>query len=162
MLGLNNLQVQKGAKKKSQRRGRGNASRRGNYSGRGMKGQKSRSGGKSGLKKLGMRNVILQLPKLRGFNRNSKRPAVVNVSDIEKNFKTGSNITQKDLLKKGLVKSTSSGVKILGTGTITKKFTVSAHSFSVTAKELIERAGGSVVILKKDRKKTVSKKPKKE
>jgi large subunit ribosomal protein L15 len=151
MLSLNNLKIQKGSKKKSQRRGRGNASRRGNYSGRGMKGQKSRSGGKSGLKKLGMRNMILQMPKSRGFNRNSKIIHVVNVGDMEKFFKAGDKITPKDLFKHDLIKSSTGTVKILGNGKLTKKFLVSAHQFSKSAKELIENVGGvATVYVKKE------------
>lgn len=151
MLSLHNLKTAKGAKKKAQRRGRGNASRRGNYSGRGMKGQKSRSGGKSGLKKLGMRSMILQMPKLRGFNRNSQKVHTVNVGDMEKVFKSGDNITPKELFKKDLIRSASGIVKILGDGKLTKKFNVSAHGFSKSAKELIEKAGGvATVFIKKE------------
>lgn len=151
MLSLNNLKTAKGAKKKAQRRGRGNASRRGNYSGRGMKGQKSRSGGKSGLTKLGMRSMILQMPKLRGFNRNSKEIYIVNVGDIEKTFKAGDNITPKELFKKDLIRSANGIVKILGNGKLTKKFNVSAHRYSKTAKESIEKAGGvATVFIKKE------------
>jgi large subunit ribosomal protein L15 len=165
MLSLNTLKIQKGSKKKVQRRGRGNASRRGNYSGRGMKGQKSRSGGKSGLKKLGMRNMILQMPKLRGFNRNSKTIHIVNVGDLEKIFKTGDKITPKELFKRDLIKSSTGTVKILGDGKLTKKFLISAHQFSKSAKQIIEKAGGVAVIyvkkenpkLKKSKKEKIKK-----
>ncbi|MDD4289785.1 MAG: 50S ribosomal protein L15 [Patescibacteria group bacterium] len=151
MLSLNNLQLAKGSKKKSQRRGRGNASRRGNYSGRGMKGQKSRSGGKSGLKKLGMRSMILQMPKLRGFNREGKIIHIVNVGDIEKIFKSGDNINPKELFKKGLIRTSSGIVKILGNGKLTKKFNVSAHQYSQSAKQIIEKTGGvATVFIKKE------------
>ncbi len=162
MLTLSNLTIKKGSKKKVQRIGRGNASRRGNYSGRGIKGQKSRSGGKSGLKKLGMRNIILQLPKLRGFNRNSKKPSIINISDIEKNFKTGDSVTPRKLLKKELVKSITNGVKVLANGNITKKFTISANSFSKKAVEAIEKSGGLVVILTQKKRPVPEKKSRKE
>ena len=145
MLTLSNLQVQKGAKKKKIRRGRGNASGYGNYSGRGMKGQRSRSGGKSGLKRLGMKKLIAQLPKKRGFNRSSRRFNVINLNVLEKKFKDGEQITFKKLAALGLISKPRDGVKILAKGDIKKKLTVKAHSFSKTAKEAIIKAGGKVI-----------------
>jgi large subunit ribosomal protein L15 len=145
MLTLSNLQVQKGAKKKKIRRGRGNASGYGNYSGRGMKGQRSRSGGKSGLKRLGMKKLIIQLPKKRGFNRTSRRFNVINLNILEQKFKEGEQITFKKLAALGLISKPRDGVKILAKGDIKKKLTVKAHSFSKSAKEAIIKAGGKVI-----------------
>jgi len=145
MLTLNNLQVSKGAKKKKIRRGRGNASGYGNYSGRGIKGQKSRSGGKSGLKRLGMKKIIAQLPKKRGFNRSSHIFNVINLSILEKKFKEGEEVTIKKLIALGLISKPREGVKILAKGDIDKKLTVKAHSFSETAKQAIIKAGGNVI-----------------
>lgn len=143
MLTLSNLKVGKSAKSKKQRVGRGNASGRGNYSGRGMKGQRSRSGS-SGLKRLGMKNIIAQLPKRKGFNRQSEVFEVVNLSALEAKFKVGEEVSAKSLLKLGLISSLS-GVKILGKGKLTKKLKVKAHDFSKTAKEAIIKAGGEVI-----------------
>ena len=145
MLTLSNLQVPKGAKKKKIRRGRGNASGYGNYSGRGIKGQRSRSGGKSGLKRLGMKKIIAQLPKKRGFNRNSRKFNIINLNILEQNFTEGEEINFKKLLKKGFINRPKDGVKILAKGDIKKKLTVKAHSFSKTAKEAIIKAGGKVI-----------------
>ena len=145
MLTLSNLQVQKGAKKKKIRRGRGNASGYGNYSGRGMKGQRSRSGGRSGLKRMGMKKIIAQLPKKRGFNRSSRRFNIINLSTLEQKFKEGESVTVKKLIALGLVSKPREGVKILAKGNIAKKLTVKAHSFSKTAKQAIIKAGGSVI-----------------
>ena len=145
MLTLSNLQVKKGAKTKKRRRGRGNASGRGNYSGRGIKGQRSRSGGKSGLKRLGMKKIINQLPKQRGFYRNVKRMAIVNIKSLEKRFKEGEVINAKKLLALGLISSVRNGVKILGKGELSKKLKVKAHSFSKSAKEAIIQSGGEVI-----------------
>ena len=145
MLTLSNLQVQKGAKKKKIRRGRGNASGYGNYSGRGMKGQRSRSGGRSGLKRMGMKKLIAQLPKKRGFNRSSHRFNIINLNTLEQKFKEGEEITVKKLLALGLISKPREGVKILAKGDIKKKLTVKAHSFSKTAKQAIIKAGGQVI-----------------
>lgn len=145
MLTLSNLQVNKGAKKKKIRRGRGDASGYGNYSGRGMKGQRSRSGGRSGLKRMGMKKIIAQLPKKRGFNRSSQRFNVINLNTLEHKFKDGESVTIKKLIALGLISRPRDGVKILAKGDIAKKLTVKAHSFSKTAKEAIIKSGGKVI-----------------
>jgi large subunit ribosomal protein L15 len=145
MLTLGNLQVSQGAKKKKIRRGRGNSSGYGNYSGRGMKGQRSRSGGKSGLKRLGMKKIIAQLPKKRGFNRSSRRFNIINLNILEQKFQEGEQITFKKLVALGLISRPRDGVKILAKGAIQKKLTVKAHSFSKTAKQAIIKAGGKVI-----------------
>jgi len=145
MLTLSNLQVKKGAKKKKIRRGRGNASGYGNYSGRGIKGQRSRSGGKSGLKRLGMKKIIAQLPKRRGFNRISRKFNIINLNSLEKIFQDGEEVNFKKLLKLGLINRPKDGVKVLAKGDLKKKFTVKAHGFSKSAKEAIIKAGGEVI-----------------
>lgn len=145
MLTLSSLQVKKGAKTKKIRRGRGNASGYGNYSGRGMKGQRSRSGGKSGLKRLGMKKLIAQLPKKRGFNRDSRRMNIINLNVLEQKFQEGEEINVKKLIKLGLINRPRDGVKILAKGDIKKKLTVKAHGFSKTAKQAIIKAGGKVI-----------------
>jgi large subunit ribosomal protein L15 len=119
-LTLHNIRANKGAKKKRKRVGRGNASGHGTYSTRGQKGQKSRSG-VSGLKKLGMRQKLLQVPKLRGFKSAKPKNQVVNLADINNNFKDGSVITPKDLLAKGLIGTIKLPVKILGNGVLKLK-----------------------------------------
>ncbi len=145
MLTLSNLQIQSGSKKKKIRRGRGNASGRGNYSGRGMKGQRSRSGGKSGLKRLGMKKIIAQLPKKRGFNRSSRRLSIINLNVLEQKFKDGEEVTVKKLLALGLINNSRTGVKILAQGDIKKKLIVKAHDFSKSAERAIIKAGGQVI-----------------
>lgn len=146
MLTLNNLKIRKGSKTKKKRRGRGNSSGKGNYSGRGIKGQKSRSGGKSGLKRLGMKKIIAQFPKKRGFNRQKAIFQIINLNILENNFKEGEEITVKKLFKLGLIDNMKEKVKILGNGEISKKLIVRAHSFSKSAKEAIIKAGGKAVL----------------
>lgn len=121
MLSLHNLQPAKGSQKKAKRVGRGNASGSGTYSGRGLKGQRSRSGGKSGLKRLGMRHIVLQTPKKRGFNSQKPKNQVVNTRDLNTAFADGAVITPQALVKAGLVKDAQKPIKILGNGTLTLK-----------------------------------------
>jgi len=136
--------------KKARRVGRGG--KRGKTSGRGMKGQKSRAG-TSGRPE--MRDIIKKLPKMRGHGKNRARtvnpsvlkPETVNVSTLEAVFKDGDKITPAVLLEKRLVrrqKGRAPVVKILGTGTIAKKLTISGCEFSESAKEKVEKAGGTI------------------
>jgi large subunit ribosomal protein L15 len=138
----------KGSKKKRQRVGRGDASGRGSYSTRGMKGQKSRSGG--GVRRGfegGQLPLVKRMPHLRGFTNIFKIPySVVNVESLE-GFESGSNIGPQDLKLSGLIRSNSPRIKILGEGSITKSLSVSAHSFSKSARTKIEQAGGQVTEL---------------
>ncbi len=100
--------------------GRGNASGHGTYSGRGLKGQKSRSG-VSNLKRLGMRQVLLRTPKKRGFKSLKPKNQVVNLDVINVNFKDGDKITPKTLLRAGLLDTSKIPVKILGKGELKLK-----------------------------------------
>jgi large subunit ribosomal protein L15 len=140
---LNNLKPKKGARHAKKRIGRGPGSGHGKTAGRGEKGQKSRSGfsrqvGFEG----GQMPLHRRLPK-RGFtNIFKKEYAVVNVRDLER-FDNGATIDEATLRGVGLVKGQVDGVKVLGNGELTKKLTVSATKFSKTAKETIEKAGGT-------------------
>lgn len=113
MLSFHNIKPNKKRIKKSKRVGRGNASGHGTYSGRGLKGQKSRSG-VSGLKRLGLKTMVLQTPKQKGFKSARPKNQVVKVIEINKNFHDKESITPKALLAKGLIKTTKKPVKILG------------------------------------------------
>ncbi len=142
-LSLHTIKPAKGAKKKKKRIGRGG--KRGTYSGRGIKGQRARSGGKRGLKRLGMRPLMEQTPKLRGFKSLKKKPEILNLKDLQNKFKDGDKITPQVLLKKGLVDKIKNGVKILGDGEIKVKLEISGCQVSKSAKEKVEKAGGVVV-----------------
>lgn len=120
MLSLHNLKPNKGATKKRKRIGRGNASGHGTYSGKGLKGQRSRSG-VSNLKRVGMKQTLFSIPKKRGFNSNKPKNKIVNLDDINKNFKDGDIINPKKLLKKNLINNIKNGVKILGKGKLELK-----------------------------------------
>ena len=141
---LSNLKPKKGARHAKKRVGRGPGSGHGKTSSRGEKGQKSRSGysGKRGFEG-GQMPLHRRLPK-RGFTNIFKKDyAVVNVSDLER-FDNGASIDEAMLRQAGLVKGSHDGVKVLGDGELSKKLTVSATKFSKSAREIIEKAGGTV------------------
>ena len=119
-LSLHTIKPAKGSTKKRKRVGRGNASGHGTYSTRGLKGQKSRSG-VSNLKRLGMKMTLMRTPKKRGFKSLKPKDQVLNLTDINENFKDGDTINPKILLKKGLVDTIKIGVKILGNGDLRLK-----------------------------------------
>lgn len=144
---LHELTYTEGARHTRKRIGRGSGSGTGKTSGRGMKGQKSRSGGgvRPGFEG-GQTPLFQRLPK-RGFtNRNRKEYATVNL-DVLNAFENGTEVTPELLKEKGIVKQVKTGIKILGNGQLEKNLKVSAHKFSNTAKEAIEAAGGSVTEL---------------
>lgn len=135
---------------KSQRVGRGGS--RGKTSGRGTKGQKARAGHKM---RPEMRDLIKKLPKLRGHGKNRARTvrirdtyAPINLSALEHAFNAGDTVTLAVLRQKGLVGSRGgrvAQVKILGTGALTKKLSLSGLVVSGSAKSAVEAAGGSVL-----------------
>jgi len=143
-LSLHTLKPSKGSKKSKKRIGRGLGST-GRYSGRGLKGQRSRSGGKSGLKLKGIRQIMLATPKKKGFKSGRIKPEVVNVADLSKTFADGNKVTPKVLLQKRLISDGTRGVKLLGNGSISIKLTVADCAVSESAKKKIEDAGGTVV-----------------
>ena len=134
-----------GSRHKRKRVGRGNASGHGTYSGRGMKGQKARSGGGPRLGfEGGQTPLIKRLPHRRGFTNVFRvEYAPVNVSQLER-FEAGTEVTPELLREVGIIKSLRQPVKVLGDGQISKALTVRVHGFSAAAKEKIEAAGGSV------------------
>ncbi len=142
-------------KRKDRKRvGRGPGSGKGRYSGRGVKGQKSRAGShkmRAGFEG-GQMPLYMRLGKKRGATSKDAMPIGphrtstqgVNVRELERVFEGGAEVTLDALVEKGLVKNLKTDVKILGDGELTKKLTVTAHRFSKAAREKIEAAGGSV------------------
>jgi large subunit ribosomal protein L15 len=124
----------------------GRGGKKGTYSGKGLKGQKSRSGRK--MVPI-IRELIKKYPKLKGYRsfRLNNYIAVINLDVIEKNSKDGEIINPENLIKKCIVsriKGKTPKIKILGTGKITKKLIIEGCKTSKTAKEAIEKAGGKV------------------
>ena len=146
------------APRKSRKRvGRGMGSGKGRYAGRGIKGQKARSGShkmRAGFEG-GQMPIYMRLGKQRGPYSKDAMPigphrtvmASVNVRDLER-FDAGAEVTPQALAEAGLIRNARTEVKILGQGDLSKKLTVTAHAFSATAREKIEKAGGSVTALK--------------
>jgi large subunit ribosomal protein L15 len=137
--------------------GRGMGSGKGRYSGRGIKGQKSRAGShkmRAGFEG-GQMPVYMRLGKQRGSTSKDAMPigpfrtstVPVNVSALDR-FDAGAEVTPESLVEAGVIKNTKVDVKILGNGEIKKKLTVRVHAISATAREKIEQAGGTVDLLK--------------
>ena len=125
--------------KNKKRIGRGG--KRGTYSGKGMKGQKSRSGRGP---RPALRDIIKKIPKKRGYKFKSikSKPCIVNLKDLEQHFKTGEKVTPETLLKKkliGKVRGRMPDIKILGQGKLTKKLTIENCSMSESVKKTINK-----------------------
>jgi len=145
---LSELFPPKGAVKERVRVGRGHGSGKGKTSGRGIKGQGSRSGdGVMPGFEGGQTPLQRRLPQLPGFkNRFKKIYAIVNVGTLNI-FENGTEVTPELLLEKGIIKELYDGLKVLGDGTLEKALIVKAHKFSEQAKEKITSAGGSVEVI---------------
>ncbi len=140
-LNLSNIKTNS-KRQKTKRIGRGG--KRGTYSGRGMKGQKARSG-TSGLKRLGLRQLVEQTHKLKGFNSRRPRPQIVNLDKIDAKFNDGEKVNPESLEQKNLITTAGVGVKILSRGEISKKVEIQNCLISKQAKEKIEKAGGKIL-----------------
>jgi len=134
--------------KRPQRKGRGIGSGQGKTAGRGHKGQFARTGWKAlPIFQGGGSPLVRRIPK-RGFTNSwAVEVAEINVGDLEELFDNGSQVTPDVLQAAGIVKRRFDLLKVLGDGELTKKLSVSAHRFSASAKEKIEKAGGTATIL---------------
>jgi large subunit ribosomal protein L15 len=143
-------EIHKGVQKhkKTKRYGRGIGSGRGKTSGKGHKGQIARAGYKAlPIWQGGGSPLVRRVPK-RGFtNIFGATVAEVNVGDLEELFEDGATVTPAALKEKGIAKRRYDVLKVLGDGELTKKLTVSAHRFSASAKEKIEKVGGSAAVI---------------
>ena len=144
-LALNNLKPADGSTHKKKRVGRGPGSGLGKTAGRGHKGQKSRSGYSSKIGfEGGQMPLQRRLPK-RGFtNIFKKKWLEIGLAKLEENFNAGDEITPEILHERGLIKKAKHDLVILGTGEMSKALKISAHRFTKSAKEKIEKAGGSI------------------
>lgn len=143
---LHNL-APKIAKKAKMRKGQGNGSK-GTFSGRGGDGQNSRAGGGVRLGfEGGQSGILAHMPKKRGFNNPNRVEAqVLNLEDLNENFKDGDKINFESLIKLKLINKNNAKVKILGNGNIDKKLEIGAELLiSGSAKKSIEKAGGKVL-----------------
>ncbi len=152
-LRLDNLKIDGSSRRRKKRVGRGNSSGRGTYSSRGIKGQRSRSGGKRGLKRRGLKDLLRNKPKIGGFKSLKPKMLTVNIYQLDKYFSDGESVNAKKLISKNIVKSDRPGIKILGSGQLKKKLYVYADDFSESAKKAIIDAGGQVKEKKQNKKK---------
>ena len=148
MFGLNNLKPKPGSVRRTKRLGTGSGSGHGQTSTKGQKGQSATAGGtkRSGFEG-GQMPLSRRIPKS-GFSNNKFRVVFewVNVSSLDKCFDNGAEVTPEALVLKRLVKHTKR-IKILGDGELKKSLKVSAHAFSASAKEKIEKAGGAASVI---------------
>ena|SRR5699024_9310077 len=144
---LSNLHPAEGSRHSDNfRRGRGHGSGNGKTAGKGHKGQKARSGAPRPGFEGGQMPLYRRLPK-RGFTcRNSKEIVAINVSALDR-FEDGAGVTVASLMECGLVSNPRDGVKILGTGELSKKLNVKVNAFSESAKAKIEAAGGTAEVI---------------
>jgi large subunit ribosomal protein L15 len=144
-LSLHTIKPARGSSRKKKRIGRGNASGHGTYSTRGLKGQRSRTGGRNKLKRLGFKKILAQTPKSRGFKSAKAKNQAVNIKDLNLNFADGAKINGLSLLKAGLINTVSKPIKILGQGELTlKNLEFSGLKISDSAKTQIEKMGGKI------------------
>jgi large subunit ribosomal protein L15 len=147
MLKLSELKPYKRSTKKRKLLGRGVGSGKGTFSGRGAKGQKARSGSSIPVGFEGGRMPLhRQMPKRRGFTSRNAKLSPFNLSQLDSEFKAGETVNPKILFNRGLIKSSTGGVKILGAGEIKKALTFEKVLVSASAKEKIEKAGGKIVV----------------
>jgi large subunit ribosomal protein L15 len=166
-LNLSNLKPAQ-SRKDRKRVGRGLGSGKGRYSGRGLKGQKSRSGShkmRPGFEG-GQNPLYMRLGKQRGGSkdamavgphRTSTQP--VNVAALEERFDAGAEITLDALVEKGLIKNTRIDVKLLGQGDLKKKLSITVHAASASAREKVEAAGGTLTLLREPKVRRPKRKP---
>lgn len=148
-IGAHELRPDKGATHSKKRIGLGNATGQGTYAGKGLKGQKSRSGKRLPYDAFegGQFPTSRKFHVLRGFNNKWRVPfQPVNVAALDR-FDAGSSVTPESLREAGILKHLREPVKVLGNGDLATKLTVSAHRFSETAKAKIEAAGGTCIVL---------------
>ena len=148
-MNLHDLRPVEGSTQKRKRVGRGTGSGKGKTSGRGQKGQNSRTGG--GVRpnfEGGQLPLTKRLPKLRGFNNRFKVEYVpVNLDELDRVFEGQAEVNPENLAGAGLVGNAKDPVVVLGRGEISKPLTVKVQRISATARQKIEAAGGSVEIL---------------
>ena len=144
---LNELAPVVGSTQVGKRKGRGTGTGNGKTAGRGHKGQKARSGGKVRIGfEGGQMPLSRRIPK-RGFNNIFAKPlTAINVAVLNK-FEDGAVVDAAALMEKGILNDCKYGLKVLGNGNVTKKITVKAASFSASAKEKIEQAGGKAEVV---------------
>jgi large subunit ribosomal protein L15 len=167
-LNLSNLKPAQ-PRKDRKRIGRGLGSGKGRYSGRGLKGQKSRSGShkmRPGFEG-GQNPIYMRLGKQRGPYSKDAMPMgphrtqtqPVNVAALEERFDAGADVTPESLVEKGLIRNTRIDVKLLGQGDLKKELSITVHAASASAREKVEAAGGSLTLLREPKERRPKRRP---
>ncbi|MFH1145763.1 MAG: 50S ribosomal protein L15 [bacterium] len=143
-LSLHTISPAKGSKEKRFRIGRGTGSGIGTTAGRGTKGQRARTGGRGGLKMMGLKRTFMKFPKFKGMKPKGLDYTAVNTGDLERLFNANQIVTPKALRSKGLVSISSRKIKLLGKGKLTKPLIIQSVAVSASAKLAIEKAGGTI------------------
>lgn len=152
-MNLHEMSAGEGVRREKRRVGRGHGSGRVKTSGRGTKGQNSRSGGGTRLGFEGGQNPwTMRVPHKRGFNigRFRKKVQVLNLRDLAA-FEDGQSIDLATLKDRGLIDNTKDTVKLLGVGTLSKRLTIEVHQASGTARSAVEAAGGTLTLLRESK-----------
>jgi large subunit ribosomal protein L15 len=142
-MALNTIKPSPGSRRRRKRVGRGPGSGKGKTAGRGMKGQRSRSGGKRGLKLKGMKQMLLRIPKTRGFKSGRIHTQTVTLDQLERWFASGAEVSVRALKSRKLIPSNVPGARIVNSGKVSKAFTVVDLKATPGAREAIEKTGGS-------------------
>jgi len=144
---IHELSPAKGSTHVAKRKGRGHGTGNGKTSGRGHKGQRSRSGGGTRIGFEGGQMPLARRVPKRGFNNIFAKPlTAINLASLD-SFKSGATVDEAALLEAGIVSKCEYGIKVLGNGTLKKKLTVKAAAFSESAKRKIEEAGGKAEVV---------------
>jgi large subunit ribosomal protein L15 len=151
-LTLHTIKPAHGSRKKAFAIGRGEGTGLGKTSGRGTKGQRARSGGKRGLAHLGMKRVLLRIPKVRGFKSHGSRLQTITLDDLERWFPAGAKVTVEGLKSASRIPARAGGAKVVQTGTLTKALTLVDIATTPGAKIVIEKLGGTIGEIRKSKK----------
>ena len=145
---LHELEPSPGSRKARKRVGRGPGSGHGKTATRGQKGQKARTS--VNIPRAfegGQTRLTMRIPKWRGFNNKWKKTfAILNLTRLNR-FEAGADVTPEKLIESGIINDVQSGIKVLGSGDLTRKLTIHAHRFSKEARKKIEAAGGTVAVI---------------
>ncbi|MSR85270.1 50S ribosomal protein L15 [Candidatus Uhrbacteria bacterium] len=142
-LSLHTLKPKAGSRTKRFRIGRGPGTGRGKTAGRGTKGQRSRTGGRKGLRLKGMKQMLLGFPKLRGFQSRSQKAVIITLTQLA-HFEEGATVTMQSLRKAGFLLRGEQEIKVVGGGEMKKKMILKGLAVTASAKAAIEKAGGKI------------------
>lgn len=151
-IGLHNLRRSPNSAHRPKRVGRGLGSGHGAFATRGVKGQRARSGGTAGINRRTLRAMIMHLPKFKGMRRAYPKLATVTTDQLERHFPAGGQVDGSALVSAGLITTAAHGVKILRgrKEKLTHPLSVTADACSASARQLIEKTGGKVIITKQE------------